>query len=47
MRGKPESVGIKKSAEVIESHFGSLKDAPLFHGRDPVAVQREMRDEWR
>lgn len=31
----------------FEQHFGSLKSSPLFQGRDPVAIQREMRDEWR
>jgi|APLak6261659701_1056019.scaffolds.fasta_scaffold13334_3 hypothetical protein len=31
----------------FESYFGKLKNAPLFYGRDPVTVQREMRDEWR
>lgn len=31
----------------FENHFGSLKEAPLFEGRNPVEVQREMRDEWR
>ena len=28
----------------FERHFGNLKNAPLFQGRDPVEVQREMRD---
>jgi hypothetical protein len=31
----------------LESHFGSLKNSPIFQGRDPVEVQREMRDAWR
>lgn len=28
----------------FEIHFGSLKQAPLFRGRDPIKVQRELRD---
>lgn len=31
----------------FENYFGRLKDSPLFQGRDPVEVQREMRYEWR
>ncbi|WP_017302428.1 DUF2281 domain-containing protein [Nodosilinea nodulosa] len=27
------------------SYFGILKDSPNFNG-DPVAIQRQMRDEW-
>ena len=29
------------------AYFGSLKDTPLYDGRDPVEIQRELRDEWR
>lgn len=28
------------------TYFGSLKDTPLFEGRDPLEVQKELRDEW-
>ena len=28
------------------AYFGGLKDAPLFDGRDPLDVQKELRDEW-
>lgn len=47
-----EFLQTRKSARAVaggdfESHFGSLKNTPLFQGRDPVDIQREIRDEWR
>lgn len=28
------------------SHFGALKQTPLFNGADPIQVQQVLRDEW-
>lgn len=33
-------------ADSFAAHFGALKDSPLFGGRDPLEVQKELRDEW-
>ncbi len=41
-----ENEAAAAQAGSFAAYFGALKDAPLFGGRDPLEVQKELRDEW-
>ncbi len=41
-----QAVSTAAQAGSFAAYFGALKDAPLFGGRDPLEVQKELRDEW-
>jgi hypothetical protein len=35
-----------KDDTALESLIGCLKDSPVFAGRDPLDIQRDIRQEW-
>lgn len=41
-----EDSGPERSKPTLEQFAGLLKDSPSFN-QDPLAIQRQLRDEWR